>query len=112
MADIVDTHVNTGSFGTLVAAFNAAGLVDTLKETGPFMVFAHTDEAFAKLPAGTMQLPSSLITACSQGCLSPTISQFMMSKHSCPYCSDVLLRHVRLGKLYWRCSCCHQEMPV
>ncbi|MDX2243178.1 MAG: fasciclin domain-containing protein [Leptolyngbyaceae cyanobacterium bins.302] len=54
MADIVDTAANAGSFGTLVAAVKAAGLVDTLKGTGPFTVFAPTDDAFAKLPAGTV----------------------------------------------------------
>lgn len=54
MADIVDTAVAAGSFNTLVAAVKAAGLVDTLKSAGPFTVFAPTDEAFAKLPAGTV----------------------------------------------------------
>ncbi len=54
MADIVDTAVNAGSFNTLVAAVKAANLVDTLKGAGPFTVFAPTDEAFAKLPAGTV----------------------------------------------------------
>ena len=54
MADIIDTAVNAGSFTTLVAAIKAAGLVDTLKGAGPFTVFAPTDEAFAKLPAGTV----------------------------------------------------------
>lgn len=54
MADIVDTAVNAGSFSTLVAAVKAAGLVETLKGAGPFTVFAPTDEAFAKLPAGTV----------------------------------------------------------
>ncbi|MBW4462517.1 MAG: fasciclin domain-containing protein [Nodosilinea sp. WJT8-NPBG4] len=54
MADIVDTAVNAGSFTTLVAAVKAAGLVDTLKGAGPFTVFAPTDEAFAKLPEGTV----------------------------------------------------------
>lgn len=53
-ADIVDTAVAAGSFKTLVAAVQAAGLVDTLKGAGPFTVFAPTDEAFAKLPAGTV----------------------------------------------------------
>ncbi|BDC50290.1 hypothetical protein F183_A26060 [Bryobacterales bacterium F-183] len=53
-ADIVDTAVAAGSFKTLVAAVKAAGLVDTLKSPGPFTVFAPTDEAFAKLPAGTV----------------------------------------------------------
>lgn len=54
MADIVDTAVNAGSFSTLVAAIKAAGLVETLKGKGPFTIFAPTDEAFAKLPAGTV----------------------------------------------------------
>lgn len=54
MADIVDTAVSAGSFNTLVAAVKAAGLVDTLKGPGPFTVFAPTDEAFSKLPAGTV----------------------------------------------------------
>ena len=55
MADLVDTAVQAGSFGTLVAAVQAAGLVETLKGPGPFTVFAPTDEAFAKLPAGTLE---------------------------------------------------------
>ena len=54
MADIVDTAVKAGSFSTLVAAIKAANLVDTLKGAGPFTVFAPTDEAFAKLPDGTV----------------------------------------------------------
>jgi uncharacterized surface protein with fasciclin (FAS1) repeats len=54
MADIIDTAVGAGSFGTLVTAIKAAGLVETLKGAGPFTVFAPTDEAFAKLPAGTV----------------------------------------------------------
>ncbi|GAB4185351.1 MAG: fasciclin domain-containing protein [Coleofasciculaceae cyanobacterium] len=54
MADIVDTAVKAGSFSTLVAAIKAAKLVDTLKGAGPFTVFAPTDEAFAKLPDGTV----------------------------------------------------------
>lgn len=54
MANIVDTAVQAGSFNTLVAAVKAAGLVDTLQGAGPFTVFAPTDEAFAKLPAGTV----------------------------------------------------------
>ena len=53
--DIVDTAVSAGSFNTLVAAVKAAGLADTLKGPGPFTVFAPTDEAFAKLPAGTVE---------------------------------------------------------
>src|ERR1700748_685934 len=53
-ADIVDT-ASAGNFKTLVTAVKAAGLVDTLKGPGPFTVFAPTDEAFARLPAGTVQ---------------------------------------------------------
>ena len=53
--DIVDTAVAAGSFKTLAAALTAAGLVETLKGKGPFTVFAPTDEAFAKLPAGTVE---------------------------------------------------------
>lgn len=53
--DIVDTAVAAGSFTTLVAAVKAAGLVDTLKSAGPFTVFAPTDDAFKKLPAGTVE---------------------------------------------------------
>ncbi len=54
-ADIVDTAVAAGSFSTLVAAVEAAGLVETLKGEGPFTVFAPTDEAFAALPEGTVE---------------------------------------------------------
>lgn len=53
--DIVETAVAAGSFKTLVAAVQAAGLVETLKGPGPFTVFAPTDEAFAKLPQGTVE---------------------------------------------------------
>jgi uncharacterized surface protein with fasciclin (FAS1) repeats len=53
-ADIVDTAV-AGNFNTLVTAVKAAGLADTLKGPGPFTVFAPTDEAFAKLPDGTLE---------------------------------------------------------
>jgi uncharacterized surface protein with fasciclin (FAS1) repeats len=53
--DIVDTAVAAGNFNTLAAALKAADLVDTLKGPGPFTVFAPTDEAFAKLPAGTVE---------------------------------------------------------
>jgi uncharacterized surface protein with fasciclin (FAS1) repeats len=55
MADIVDIAVGAGSFQTLVAAVQAAGLVETLKSPGPFTVFAPNDDAFAKLPPGTVQ---------------------------------------------------------
>ena len=53
--DIVAFAASAGSFNTLVAAIKAAGLVETLQGTGPFTVFAATDEAFAKLPAGTVE---------------------------------------------------------
>jgi len=52
--DIIDTAIGSGSFSTLAAALQAAGLVDPLKGIGPFTVFAPNDDAFAKLPAGTM----------------------------------------------------------
>ena len=55
MADVVDTAIAAGSFKTLVKAVGAAGLVQTLKGTGPFTVFAPTDDAFAKLPKGTVE---------------------------------------------------------
>ena len=65
-ADIVDTAVAAGDFNTLVTAVQAAGLVDALKGEGPFTVFAPTDEAFAKLPAETLQAaladPQGLLT--------------------------------------------------
>lgn len=53
--DIVEVATTAGSFGTLLEAATAAGLVDTLKGEGPFTVFAPTDEAFAKLPEGTLE---------------------------------------------------------
>jgi len=55
MHDIIDTAVSAGNFKTLAAALTAANLVGTLKGAGPFTVFAPTDEAFAKLPAGTVE---------------------------------------------------------
>jgi uncharacterized surface protein with fasciclin (FAS1) repeats len=54
-ADLVETAVSNGSFKTLTAALQAAGLVETLKGKGPYTVFAPTDEAFKKLPAGTVE---------------------------------------------------------
>jgi uncharacterized surface protein with fasciclin (FAS1) repeats len=53
--DVVATAIETGHFKTLVKALEAAGLVETLKGTGPFTVFAPSDEAFAKLPSGTLE---------------------------------------------------------
>jgi len=55
MADIVDTAIAAGNFKTLVTAVQAAGLVETLKSPGPFTVFAPTDDAFGKLPKGTVE---------------------------------------------------------
>jgi len=55
-SDIVDTAVSAGQFETLAAALEAAGLVETLKGEGPYTVFAPTDEAFAKLPEGTVEM--------------------------------------------------------
>jgi len=56
LADIVDTAMSSGIFNTLVTAIKAAGLVDTLKGPGPFTVFAPTDDAFAKLPKGELDM--------------------------------------------------------
>ena len=55
-SDIVDTAISAGTFNTLAAALEAGDLVDTLKADGPYTVFAPTDEAFAKLPAGTVEM--------------------------------------------------------
>ncbi|MDQ3137689.1 MAG: fasciclin domain-containing protein [Gemmatimonadota bacterium] len=55
LKDIIETAITTGSFNTLTAALTAAGLVETLKGVGPFTVFAPSDAAFAKLPAGTVE---------------------------------------------------------
>ena len=54
--DVVETAISAGNFETLAAALSAAGLVETLKSEGPFTVFAPTDEAFAMLPAGTVEM--------------------------------------------------------
>jgi transforming growth factor-beta-induced protein len=77
--DIVDTAVADGRFNTLAAALTAAGLVDTVKGAGPFTVFAPTDEAFAKLPAGTLD-----------ELLKPESKQKL---------TDILLYHVVSGKV-------------
>lgn len=77
--DIVDTAVADGRFTTLVAAVQAAGLVDTLKGEGPFTVFAPTDDAFAALPAGTLE-----------SLLAPDAKQQL---------TDILLYHVVSGKV-------------
>lgn len=77
LKDIVDTAVEAGSFTTLVAAVQAADLVDTLKGEGPFTVFAPTDEAFAALPEGTVEALLADI----------------------PALTDILLYHVVAGKV-------------
>lgn len=77
MADIVDIAVSADNFSTLVAAVQAADLVDTLKSPGPFTVFAPTDQAFAQLPPGTI----------------PTLLQ------NIPQLSRILTFHVAPGKL-------------
>jgi uncharacterized surface protein with fasciclin (FAS1) repeats len=76
MHDIVDTAVAAGSFNTLVAAVTAAGLVETLKSAGPFTVFAPTDEAFAKLPAGVV---ADLIKPENKGKLSAILTLHVMA---------------------------------
>lgn len=78
-ADIVDTAVEAGSFETLTTAVEEAGLADTLKEEGPYTVFAPTDEAFAQLPEGTV---SSLLEPENQDKL-----------------TDILLYHVVAGEV-------------
>jgi uncharacterized surface protein with fasciclin (FAS1) repeats len=74
--DIVDTAVSAGSFNTLVAALKAAGLVDTLRGKGPFTVFAPTDEAFGKLPAGTVE---SLLKPENKGKLQSILTYHVVS---------------------------------
>ena len=69
--NIVETAVSAGQFKTLAKALNAAGLVDTLKGPGPFTVFAPTDEAFAKLPPGTIE---SLLTKEKKGLLTAILT--------------------------------------
>jgi uncharacterized surface protein with fasciclin (FAS1) repeats len=75
-ADVVDTAVAAGSFKTLATALTAAGLVDTLKGPGPFTVFAPTDEAFAKLPAGTLE---SLLKPENKGKLAGILTYHVVS---------------------------------
>ncbi len=85
-ADIVDTAVADGRFTTLVAAVQAAGLVDTLKSEGPFTVFAPTDDAFAKLPAGTVDA--------------------LLKPENLETLTNILLYHVVAGKGHGcRCGC-------
>jgi uncharacterized surface protein with fasciclin (FAS1) repeats len=76
LKDIVDTAVAAGGFGTLVAAVKAADLVETLKGKGPFTVFAPTDEAFKKLPAGTLE---SLLKPENKGKLAGILTYHVVS---------------------------------
>jgi len=75
-ADIVDTAIQAGSFNTLVTAIKAADLVDALKGPGPFTVFAPTDEAFAKLPSGTL---NSLLLPENKGKLADILKYHVVS---------------------------------
>ncbi len=76
--DIVDTAVAAGQFKTLAAALGAAGLVDTLKGTGHFTVFAPTDDAFAKLPAGTVE---ELLKPENKGKLTAILTYHVVAGH-------------------------------
>ena len=77
-SDIVDTAVAAGSFKTLAAALKAADLVDTLKGPGPFTVFAPTDDAFAKLPPGTVE---SLLKPENKAKLASVLTYHVVSGH-------------------------------
>ena len=91
-ADIVDTAV-AGHFNTLVAAVKAAGLVDTLKGPGPFTVFAPTDEAFAKLPAGTLE---SLLKPENKAKLQSILTYHVVAgKSDVPGCGEAAFRQNR-----------------
>ena len=74
--DIVDTAVSDGNFKTLAQALTAAGLIDVLKGEGPFTVFAPTDDAFAKLPAGTLE---SLLTPAKKADLQDILKYHVVS---------------------------------
>ena len=74
--DIIDNAVNSADHTTLVAAVKAAGLVDTLKGSGPFTVFAPTNEAFAKLPAGTLE---NLLRPENKGALTKVLTYHVVS---------------------------------
>ncbi|WP_190474703.1 MULTISPECIES: hypothetical protein [Oscillatoriales] len=60
----------------------------------------------------SMRSPPQLTTVGRQPTISTTIGQSTLARYTCLCCSDVLLRHIRLGGIYWRCSSCYQEMPV
>ena len=89
--DIVDVASKAGSFNTLIAAAKAAGLVDALKGDGPLTVFAPTDDAFAKLPEGTVE---TLLKPENKEKLSET-----SEKHSCAYCDKKYCHLKDLQKL-------------
>ena len=95
MADIVDTAVAAGSFTTLVAAVQAAGLVDTLKSAGPFTVFAPTDDAFKKLPAGTVEGLLKDIPKLTQVLTYHVVSGAVMSSDITGRCPPPLSRAAR-----------------
>ena len=76
MKDIVDTAVGAGTFKTLAAALGAAGLVETLKGAGPFTVFAPSDDAFGKLPAGTVE---SLVAPAAKATLTGILTYHVVS---------------------------------
>lgn len=76
MKDIVDTAVGAGTFKTLAAALGAAGLVETLKGAGPFTVFAPSDDAFGKLPAGTVE---SLVAPAAKAKLTGILTYHVVS---------------------------------
>jgi ribosomal protein L37AE/L43A len=59
------------------------------------------------------QLMLNALSVCpTQKCASKAVTQAMASRHVCPCCCTILLRHARPGEIYWRCSSCYQEMPV
>jgi len=65
-----------------------------------------------KLPKISLRTPTGLKAGLNSHSTTITFGQSMMNTHTCPCCSSTLLRHVRLGELYWRCSHCHADMPV
>ena len=89
--DIVDTAVGAGSFKTLAKALQAAGLVETLKGRGPFTVFAPTDEAFAKLPAGTVE---NLLKPENKGMLTNILTYHVLSGR---FDSNALAKKIKAG---------------
>lgn len=103
MANIVETAVAAGSFKTLVAAVQAAGLAGTLSGPGPFTVFAPTDAAFAKLPAGTVEGTAHnkyCILTCTETCLVTMYFRFvcyLALLKDIPKLTSILTYHVVAG---------------